>query len=76
MYDFMSYLLALSLSIMMSVKTERRAEDKGARRGAQFATYRPPADWLGCHHATVAEALDMRSAWATQPLTAWTVTCG
>lgn len=37
-------------------------------------------DWLAgcgcCGAAAAAEALDMRSAWAAQPLTAWTVTAG
>lgn len=44
-------------------QTEGQRLRESARRRAQFATYRPPADWLGCHHAAVAEALDVRSAW-------------
>lgn len=40
----------------------------GALRGAQFATYRPQADRLGCHHAAAAEAMDVRSAWTLSHL--------
>lgn len=44
-------------------QTEGQRQREGARRRVQFATYRPPADWLGCHRAAAAEALDVRSAW-------------
>lgn len=45
-------------------KTDRGTEQgEGARRRAQYATYRPLAAWRGCHRAAAAEALDVRSAW-------------
>lgn len=34
------------------------------------------AGWGCCGAAAAAEAPDTRSAWAAQPLTAWTVTAG
>lgn len=43
-------------------RVESKSREKMAE-GAQFATYGPPADWLGCRHAAAAEALDVRSAW-------------